>query len=76
LIVQKHEVLHLEFSPKLLNLNISTGDGKIYIWSPQGASICEVPINKQNFNVNEINWNPNGKSFVAKDKNGLVFVYP
>lgn len=21
-------------------------------------------------------WNPNGKSFAALDKNGLVFVYP
>mmetsp|Transcript_34532 Transcript_34532/g.33729 ORF Transcript_34532/g.33729 Transcript_34532/m.33729 type:complete len:129 (+) Transcript_34532:979-1365(+) len=76
LLVQKHEVLDLKFSPKLNNLNIATGDGKIFAWSPKGASICSVPVNKQHFSVSEICWNPNGKNFAALDANGLVFVYP
>jgi WD40 repeat protein len=76
ILIQKHEVLDLKFSPKLCNLNVSTGDGKIYLWSPRGASVCQVPVNKQNFSVNEIVWNPNAKNFAALDTNGLVFVYP
>ena len=35
-----------------------------------------MPVNKDNFTVNKVEWNPNGKSFVALDKGGLVFVYP
>lgn len=33
-------------------------------------------MNKENFTVQKVEWNPNGKSFAALDKNGLVFVYP
>jgi WD40 repeat protein len=60
----------------MLTLNISAGDGKLYIWTLKGASICNVPVNKENFTVSSVEWNPNGKSFAALDKGGLVFVYP
>ena len=74
--MQKHEVTSLEWCPKTATLTISASEGKLYLWSIKGASICQVPVNKDNFTVQKVEWNPNGKSFAALDKNGLVFVYP
>jgi len=74
--VHKQEVEHLEWCPKTTTLNISAGSGKLYLWTVRVASVCNVPVNKENFSVHSTLWNPNGKCFVAMDKNGLVFVYP
>ncbi len=74
--VQKQEVTSLEWCPKTATLNVSTGSGKLYLWTIRVASVCQVPLNKESFNVCSTEWNPNGKSFAALDKNGLVFVYP
>jgi hypothetical protein len=58
-------------------LNVSTGDGKLFLWTERVASVCQVPVSKENFGVQTIVWNPNGKSFAALDKNNsMVFVYP
>ncbi|CDW84361.1 wd repeat-containing protein wrap73 [Stylonychia lemnae] len=74
--IQKQEVEHIEFCPKTPTLNVSTGNGRLYLWTIRVASVCQVPVNKENFSVHHTSWNPNGKSFAALDKNGLVFVYP
>jgi WD40 repeat protein len=74
--VHKQEVTNLEWCPKTPTLNVSTGSGKLYLWTIRVASVCQVPVNKENFSVHATQWNPNGKSFAALDKNGLVFVYP
>lgn len=60
-------------APKLI---IGTGDKKIFIWSPKGASVCQIPIERDNFEVGSLKWNPNGSSFAVEDKLGLVFAYP
>ena len=76
LMIQKNEVTNLTWCPKTPTLNVSTANGKLYLWTIRVASVCQVPVNKDNFNVYSVQWNPNGKSFAALDKNGLVFVYP
>lgn len=79
LILQKDAVLDLKWAPNSLNLNISSSDAKIFLWSLRGASVCLVPPmnQKQSFNVTATVWNPNGKNFAAIENNsGLVFVYP
>ena len=79
LLVQKNRVSELCWSPNSNNLNISADDGKIFLWSARGASVCQVPPMqyKDNFKVNAIRWNRNGRNFAALDKGqGLVFVYP
>jgi WD40 repeat protein len=76
ILVQKQEVTHLEWCPQNLTLNVSTGNDKLYIWTLKVASLCQIPVNKDNFCVQQVVWNPNGRSFTAMDKNGLVFVYP
>ena len=79
IIQQKDLVKSIEWAPNSLNLNISSGDNKIFLWSLKGASICQVPpmMSKSSFKVSDVKWNPNGKNFAAVEHNqGLVFVYP
>lgn len=79
LLMQKNSVNDITWAPTTLNLNISSNDGKIFLWSLRGASVCQVPqiSQKENFRVTKIQWNPNGKNFAAIEHNsGLVFVYP
>lgn len=79
LLVQRNRVSEICWAPTSTNLNISSMDGKIYLWSLRGASVCQVPPMqmKENFKVSGIRWNRNGKNFAAVDKGqGLVFVYP
>jgi len=38
--------------------------------------VCQIPLDKNNFATSQIKWNPNGTSFIAEDKTGLVFAYP
>lgn len=79
LVQQKNPIADVSWAPNSLNLNISSSDGKIFLWSLRGASVCQVPQmqRKDNFKVTEIMWNPNGKNFAAIEQNqGLVFVYP
>jgi len=75
---QKDVVRDIAWAPNSLNLNISSTDAKIFLWSLRGASVCQVPpMNKETFKVTKIIWNPNGKNFAALEANqGLVFVYP
>ena len=49
--IQKQEVEHLEWCPKTATLNVSTGNGKLYLWTAKVASVCQVPVNKENFSV-------------------------
>jgi WD40 repeat protein len=77
IMVQRTEVEHLAWCPgKGATLNVSTGQGKLFLWTERVASVCQVPVSRDNFSVQRIEWNPNGRSFAAMDKTGLVFVYP
>ena len=41
-----------------------------------GASVCDIPLEGKEFNVNKIKWNPDGRSILVQDKNNLVIAYP
>jgi WD40 repeat protein len=102
-IVQTSQIADLAWCPRSNNLNISTNSSRLFLWSPKGASVCQVPVcqpvdsknkgspQKQisarsqkvkslgpmiDLTVTSVEWNPNGQSFAALDKNQLVFVYP
>lgn len=76
--IQKSEVDSLAWCPRSpqATLNVSTGQGKLFLWTERVASVCQVPVSKDNFGVQRVEWNPNGRSFAALDRTGLVFVYP
>ena len=44
ILVQKSTVSDIAWCPKSHNLNVSTNSNRLFLWSPQGASVCQVPI--------------------------------
>jgi len=82
LLIQQSEVVDLAWCPKTHNLNLSTSSSRLFLWSPKGASVCQVPLSTGNFSKNlasklpesndlcvkKVIWNPNGNSFAALDK--------
>ena len=44
LLVQKSTISDISWCPKSHNLNVSTNSNRLFLWSPQGASVCQVPI--------------------------------
>jgi WD40 repeat protein len=44
LIVQASPIADLAWCPRSNNLNISTNSSRLFLWSPKGASVCQVPV--------------------------------
>ena len=44
LLVQNEEVSDIKWSPRSHNLNVSTNSNRLFLWSPKGASVCQVPL--------------------------------
>lgn len=42
----------------------------------EGASVCDVPVDGDEFKVMKINWSEDGKSIILSDKNAAIVVYP
>ena len=43
LLVQNNEIADLKWNPNSHNLNICSGANRLFLWSPKGASVCQVP---------------------------------
>ena len=43
LLVQSKEISDFRWNPRSHNLNICTGASRLFLWSPKGASVCQVP---------------------------------
>ncbi len=44
ILVQNKEIHDLKWSPLTHNLNICSGANRLFLWSPKGASVCQVPV--------------------------------
>ena len=59
---------------------IGTSNGRIYIWSGDGALLCDLPFGKNNidkeFKVEGLDWSEDGQYFLVKNKMELVVAYP
>ena len=44
LLTQQSEISNIAWNPKSHNLNISTNSNRLFLWSPKGASVCQVPL--------------------------------
>ncbi len=51
IMVQRQEVTSLAWCPTEASLNVSTGVGRLYLWTDRVASVCQVPVSKDNFGV-------------------------
>ena len=81
-LIHLNPVKSFKFSPNTNDLYIVTGSGRVYTWSPQGASVIELPqggfgndaINKSC--LNNIKWNPNSSNLLLMDKSELLIGIP
>jgi WD40 repeat protein len=69
-------VKFLEWSPRSFHLAFCTGTNRLFLWSAEGASVCEVPLESKDFKVTKIKWTPDGSGIVISDKNRFMVAYP
>lgn len=43
ILVQHAEVMDFSWNPRTHNLNVCSGANRLFLWSPKGASVCQVP---------------------------------
>ena len=49
ILVQSKEIQDMKWSPRSHNLNICTAANRLFLWSPKGASVCQVPVATSTF---------------------------
>ena len=67
-LLQLAPVKSMAWSPSSSHLFFSTGSARLLIWSPEGASVCDFPLDSAHFEVNRVKWNCDGRSLVVQDK--------
>jgi len=76
-IIHRHSVKDAEWSPRNQLLAFTTGTKMIYLWSDDGASVCDMPFDESEFRAQSLKWSPDGQCLmVADDGNNIVVAYP
>ena len=77
-IIMQHcaNVKNLVWNPKTLHLALCTGAPRLFLWSLEGASVCDVPLENKDFKVMKLKWSPSGDCLLLMDKNRLLVAYP
>jgi WD40 repeat protein len=71
----------LAWSPTRPMLAIATGSGYLYLWSEEGAAVCEVPRTDEDsreppFSVLKARWNATGSTLLLMDRSSIRLAYP
>ena len=78
-LVQTTNIKSMEWSPSfdggagLNKLAVVCGSGRVYFWTPEGASCVKVPV--QNFKAASLSWCPGGKALMVGSKDTMVVAY-
>lgn len=75
ILIQKQPIKSVSWSPKSLHLAFSTSAARLFLWSLDGASVCDVPTDLSVFNVNKLGWSSDGQSLLIQDKAQAIVVY-
>jgi len=76
LLVQLEAVRCAAWDPVRVRFAIATATSKLYLWSPEGCSIVDVPLQAgQTFNVRKLEWSPDGTCILLMDKNKFCCCY-
>jgi len=57
-------------------LAFCTGSGRVFFWSREGASVCDIPYEGRAITVQRIDWSRDSKAMILFDKNDIVIAYP
>lgn len=76
ILIHLNPVKNFSWSSKSNELAICTGNGKIYFWSHDGASVCDLPYEGKIFNIQKIQWSSDGKYLLLNEKLECVIAYP
>ena len=77
-----HSVKTLKFAPHSQQLYIGTGQSRVFMWSPNGACVIDLPRNEfaaqgpNQVNVHHILWNPKGTNMVFTDRAVAILGFP
>ena len=76
-VVHRHPVVSCQWSPtgsRFTNkLLILTGDSSmLHCWTPKGVACMGLPAMDKDYQVNEIQWNPQGKAIALIGKSSIV----
>jgi WD40 repeat protein len=79
-LVHMKSVKTVEWCPVRNICLIGTASGRVYIWSEDGALLCDLPFGngylEKMFKVESVEWSLDGQYFLAKDRLELVVAYP
>lgn len=69
------------WSPRKNMLAVTCGGGRVYLWSEEGAGICEVPREEHTqpeppFSVLRLKWNSTGSALLLLDRSSFRLAYP
>lgn len=73
LLVLVRPVKTVSWEPGADRLAVCTGTGKLFLWTPEGASCAHVPF--AGFRAQSAAWNPKGGSLVLAAKNAFCCAY-
>ena len=79
-LVHRQSVKSIEWCPSHSVCAIATGNNRLYLWSEDGASLCDLPFGKgyleREMAVGKLTWSRSGQFLVVKEKGNLVVAYP
>ena len=73
LLVQARPVRAAAWCPTSARLVVCTGDAKLYLWTPDGASCVHIPL--PGFRASGATWHPDGESLVLTSRDGFCCAY-
>ena len=78
--IQKQSVKSIEWCTSHCVCAISTGNNRLYLWSEEGASLCDLPFGKiyidRIMTINKLVWSNSGDYLIIKEKANFVVAYP
>jgi hypothetical protein len=63
----------LQWAPGSETLAVATGAGRVYLWSPAGASVVHIPL--RGFCARRLQWGPDGKALLLCDREAFCCGY-
>ena len=82
ILIHLNEVKSFKFSPNSQTLVIGTGQARVFVWTPKGACVIDLPRNEYSIqapselHVKRVLWNPLGANLVFTDTNVAILAFP